>query len=92
MEQLVSNHMIINSCKPKLTARLVRAGVGCCRPISRVLSSDCPVGWSFLWERSHPRPRAAYPQRLDRGGPPLAAYLALLPLGFAVPRLLPAAR
>jgi hypothetical protein len=28
----------------------------------------------------------------DRGGPPLAAYLALLPLGFAEPRLLPVAR
>src|ERR1700738_2496140 len=28
----------------------------------------------------------------NRGGPPLAAYLALLPLGFAAPQLLPAVR
>src|SRR3954468_736008 len=55
-------------------------------------SVERELGRSFLWERGRPRPRAAYPQRLGRGGPPLAAYLALLPLGFAEPRLLPAAR
>ena len=49
-------------------------------------------GRSFLSERSHLRPLAAYPQRLDRGGRPLAAYLALLRLGFTLPHLLPDAR
>ena len=55
-------------------------------------SVERELGRSFLWERGHPRPRAAYPQRLGRGGPPLAAYLALLPLGFAMPLMLPSAR
>jgi hypothetical protein len=55
-------------------------------------SVEPKLGRSFLWERGHPRPRAAYPQRLCRGGPPLAAYLALLPLGFAVPRMSPPVR
>jgi hypothetical protein len=55
-------------------------------------SVEPKLGRSFLWERGHPRPRAAYPQRLYRGGPPLAAYLALLPLGFAMPRMSPPAR
>src|SRR3954469_7334226 len=61
-------------------------------PACKPGSVEFSLGRSFLWERGHPRPRAAYPQRLGRGGPPLAAYLALLPLGFAEPRLLPAAR
>ena len=38
-----------------------------------------------------PASLAAYPE-LDRGGPPLAPYLALLPVGFVVPSLSPAAR
>jgi len=64
------------------------------RPISRVLSDADPLapGRSFLSERGHPCSLAAYPQRLDRGGRPLAAYLALLRLGFAMPHLLPDAR
>ena len=49
-------------------------------------------GRSFLSERGRPRPLAAYPQRVGRGGQPLAAYLALLRLGFAVPHLLPDTR
>src|SRR2546426_12053592 len=47
--------------------------------------------WSSLWDGCRQPPRAAYPQ-LQRPGPGLAAYLALLRLGVAVPRLLPAAR
>src|SRR5688572_408681 len=35
---------------------------------------------------------AAYPRRLGRPGPRLDAYLALLPVGFAVPRMSPPAR
>ena len=61
-------------------------------PACKPGSVERELGRSFLWERGHPRPRAAYPQRLGRGGPPLAAYLALLPLGFAVPLMLPPAR
>ena len=61
-------------------------------PACKPGSVEPKLGRSFLWERGHPRPRAAYPQRLDRDGPSLAAYLALLPLGFAVPRALPLAR
>src|SRR5215207_2212872 len=61
-------------------------------PACKPGSVEPKLGRSFLWERGRPRPRAAYPQRLDRGGPPLAAYLALLPLGFAVPLVLPPAR
>ena len=51
-----------------------------------------PSGRSFLWERDRSRPLAAYPRRPRRGGPPLAAYLALLRPGFTLPRLLPDAR
>src|SRR5204863_1744622 len=47
--------------------------------------------WSSLWDGCRQRPRAAYPQ-LERPGPGLAAYLALLRPGVAVPRLLPDAR
>src|SRR6059058_5341563 len=47
--------------------------------------------WSSLWDGCRQPPRAAYPQ-LERPGPGLAAYLALLRLGVAVPRPLPAAR
>ncbi len=49
-------------------------------------------GRSFLWERGHPRPQAAYPRRLFRRGLLLVAYSALLRLGFAVPPVLPRAR
>ena len=66
------------------------------RSISRVLSDDAqpsaPSGRSFLSEYGRPYPPAAYPRRLDRGGPPLAAYLALLQLGFTVPPSLPKTR
>jgi hypothetical protein len=51
-----------------------------------------PLGRSFLSECSHLHPQAAYPQRLCRGGQPLAAYLALLRLGFTLPPSLPRAR
>src|SRR6266568_8169219 len=47
--------------------------------------------WSSLWDGCRQPPRAAYPQ-LQRPGPGLAAYLALLRLGVTVPRPLPAAR
>src|SRR5213592_1188288 len=47
--------------------------------------------WSSLWDGCRQPPRAAYPQ-LERPGPGLAAYLALLRPGVAVPRLLPDAR
>src|SRR5438093_9043369 len=47
--------------------------------------------WSSLWDGCRQPPQAAYPQ-LERPGPGLAAYLALLRLGVAVPRPLPAAR
>jgi len=43
------------------------------------------AGRSSLWDGGRPPPRAAYP-RLKRSGPDLAAYLALLRLGVAVPR------
>src|SRR5881394_816901 len=47
--------------------------------------------WSSLWDGCRQPSRAAYPQ-LERPGPGLAAYLALLRPGVAVPRLLPGAR
>src|SRR5438552_2830521 len=47
--------------------------------------------WSSLWDGCRQPPRAAYPQ-LERPGPGLAAYLALLRPGVAVPRPLPDAR
>jgi hypothetical protein len=72
--------------------RMVKRG-GIPRPVSRVLSKpqEC-FGRSFLSERDHPRPLAAYPRRLNRGGRLLAAYLALLQLGFTVPFVLPRMR
>jgi hypothetical protein len=59
--------------------------------ISRVLSPLAGAVGSFLWDRRCRRPRAAYPG-LDRGGPPLIPYLALLRVGFTMPRLSPDAR
>ncbi len=50
-----------------------------------------PRGDHLSRTTGHPVPLAAYPE-LDRGGPPLAPYLALLPVGFVVPSLSPAAR
>src|SRR5579859_1513914 len=47
--------------------------------------------WSSLWDGCRQPPHAAHPQ-LKRPGPGLAAYLALLRLGVAVPRPLPDAR
>jgi len=38
------------------------------KPVSRVLWDGEPSRRSFLSGRSRPRPPAAYPQRLDRGG------------------------
>jgi hypothetical protein len=53
---------------------------------------DDPSGRSFLSEYSRPYPLAAYPRRLGREGRSLAAYLALLRLGFTVPFMLPRTR
>ncbi len=50
------------------------------------------AGRSFLSGYGRPDPLAAYPRRFDRGGPPLAAYLALLQLRFTMPPALPRAR
>ena len=50
------------------------------------------AGRSFLSARGRPRAPAAYPRRLDRDGPSLAAYLALLRLGFTLPPVLPRTR
>src|SRR5213078_4981745 len=62
------------------------------RAISRVLFIRCLADrWSSLWDGCRQPPRAAYPQ-LERPGPGLAAYLALLRPGVAVPRPLPDAR
>ena len=60
---------------------------------SRKPSSVRPrrAGRSSLLGGGRPPPHAAYP-RLERSGPDLAAYLALLRLGVALPRLFPAAR
>jgi hypothetical protein len=57
-----------------------------------IMSADLAPGRSFLSECSRLHPLAAYPRRLVRGGPPLAAYLALLRLGFTLPPALPQAR
>ncbi len=62
--------------------------------ISRVLSPPQRRG-SFLWDRRCRRPQAAYPglwRLTSAGRAPLVPYLALLRVGFTVPRLLPAAR
>src|SRR5262245_45426736 len=53
-----------------------------CKPGSVEASS---LGRSFLSERRRRRPLAAYPRRLNRSGQLLAAYSALLRLGFAMP-------
>src|SRR5436853_5436175 len=50
-----------------------------------------PGRWSSLWDGCRQPPHAAYPQ-LKRPGPGLAAYLALLRPGVAVPCLLPGTR
>jgi hypothetical protein len=47
---------------------------------------------SFLSEYGRPYSLAAYPRRLVRRGLLLAAYSALLQLGFTVPPVLPRAR
>jgi hypothetical protein len=57
----------------------------------------CCTGRSFLSTCSRPHVPAAYPRldvlpRRGRDGPSLAAYSALLRLGFAVPPVLPRAR
>lgn len=35
-------------------------------PISRVLSSGLPNGWSFIWDAGYPTPLAAYPSIIAR--------------------------
>ena len=57
-----------------------------------ILDIDLVPGRSFLSGCGRPHPLAAYPRRLVRGGPPLAAYLALLRLWFTLPPTLPWAR
>src|SRR5918996_2429827 len=56
--------------------------------ISRVLFTRVTGRWSSLWDACRQAPRAAHPQ-LERPGPGLAAYLALLRPGVTVPRPLP---
>jgi len=46
---------------------------------------------SFIWAPCRQDARAPYPQ-LKRDGPPLAAYLGLLAVGFAVPTRSPVSR
>ena len=83
----------VSSCRMGRRAiRKRQAGSARKRPVSRVLSDDESSGRSFLSECGHPHPPAADPRRFDRGGLPLAAYLALLRLGFTVPLPLPVAR
>ena len=60
--------------------------------ISRVLSVPESTGRSFLSAAGRPTALAANPRRLDRRGLLLAAYSALLPLGFAMPTVLPRSR
>src|SRR5688500_12725364 len=68
------------------------------KPSSVSLAASRRVGrWSSVWDGCRQPPRAAYPRlprlRVEgRCGTHLAAYLALLRLGVAVPTLLPAAR
>ena len=50
------------------------------------------TGRSFLSAAGRPTALAANPRRLDRRGLLLAAYSALLPLGFAMPTMLPWSR
>ena len=83
----------VSSCRMGRRAiRKRQAGSARKRPVSRVLSDDESSGRSFLSECGHPHPPAADPRRLDRGGLPLAAYLALLRLGFTMPPPLPVTR
>ncbi len=66
------------------------------RPVSRILYAPArEARRSSIWTASRDTVHAAYP-RVNRDGPPrgaltdaLPAYLALLRMGFAVPRLLP---
>jgi hypothetical protein len=67
-------------------------GRGIPRPVSRVLSNREDFGRSFLSECDRPHPLAAYPRRVHRRGLLLAAYSALLQLGFAVPSVSPRTR
>ncbi|MEY2733112.1 MAG: hypothetical protein RL340_171, partial [Gemmatimonadota bacterium] len=60
--------------------------------VSRVLSVPEGTGRSFLSAAGRPTALAANPRRLDRRGLLLAAYSALLPLGFAMPTMLPRSR
>ena len=68
-------------------------------PVSRVLCRPLsPRRWPFLWDACCQAPHATYPdgdaESIRPGCPsPLCRpYLVLLPVGFAVPPLLPAAR
>jgi hypothetical protein len=69
------------------------------RPVSRVLSGGCPPRRPFLWGADCSAPRATNPGGgEDRAGResclshPCRPYSVLLPVGFAVPLPLPAAR
>jgi len=69
------------------STRCARSGRACPERAKRVEGGDhfsCPGVAAGLF--------AAYPRRLGRLGPRLDAYLALLPVGFAVPRMSPPAR
>src|SRR5579884_565222 len=88
-----AKHPQVRDLLPLRRIRLGRQGHGEAggRAISRVLFVPLAARWSSLWDGCRQPPRAAYPQ-LERPGPGLAACLALLRLGVAVPRLLPDAR
>ena len=64
-----------------------------CKPGSVLREAQ---GWPFIWDRRCRRPRAVYPEgRTEAVLRPVAArppYLTLLPVGLAVPALLPEPR
>ena len=91
-----------HTCAPEIVQRTPakRGGkLSACKPgsVSMRALARLHTGRSFLSAFSHPNAPAAYP-RLDavkhrcRDGPSLAAYLALLRLGFTEPSPLPMTR
>ena len=75
-----------------------RSGIAVAARVSRILFATrrrllvARGGRSFLWDRGCPRPRATYPQGLDRAGTSAPCCLVLLPVGFAVPFVSPRTR
>ena len=70
--------------------------LGISRPVSRVLYGGIAPTWQpFLWGARCRAPQAANPSGKSEDGsrfPECHSYLALLPMGFALPPLLPATR